>query len=147
MGNRSSILSVFPGHDKANIPWLTGLKVNIHDNAVIVKYQIAPLHPPDFADPESAFIEHYDHSPVPAGGAGIDDSHDLISREKVSGDFRHRVLVRDLESPDLLLGNLDDFIFDEPEIELFDDQDVIGYRILLEGPAFDVIAIFQGSDR
>ena len=131
------------GHDEPDVPWLTGLEVHIRDDAPLVEGKVAPFHPPDLADAEPAFVEHHDDGPVAAAGAGADHRGDLFGREQVRGDLGHGLVMRGLEGLEFLFRDCDVLVLDEPEVELFEDDHVVGDRVLHELPAPLAPAGFQ----
>jgi len=137
---------VLAGHDKPDIPGLSGLEVDIDDDPILVHEDVLPGKGAHLADPEPAFVEHHDEGAVPAPEGGVHQGLHLGGREQVGGLFGHGVFGGDLEAPDLSVREVGVAVLDRPPIELFEDDDVVGDGVLLEGFAAGAGGGLEGGD-
>ena len=134
------------GHNEPDVPGLAGLEVHVRDDAPLVEREVAPFHSPDLTDTEPALVEHHDNGPVTAACAGAHHRGDLFGREQVRGNFGHGLVMGCLEGLEFLFRNRDVLVLDEPEVELFEDDHMVGDGVLHELPAPFAPAGFQRSD-
>ena len=127
-------------HDKADIAGLVCFEVHIHDHTPLVEGEVSPVHCTNLADAEPTLVEHHDNRTVAAPGARIHHRGHLFWGEQVRRYFGHGFGLRCFQGPDFLLRDFCVFILNEPEVELFEDDDVISDGIFLK-----LLASFTGS--
>ena len=138
--------NVFPGHHEPDISGFVCLEVHVHDHSPLIEGQVPPFHHANLTDSKAALVEHHDNRSVNAPDTGVHHLGYLVGGQEVGCGLRHGLMVWGYEIAEFLFRDAGIAILDEPEVKLFDNDEVIDNGVFHELCATFTGPVFQGCN-